>query len=397
MLFLKSNKIEPNSKLVYQEQFLIILKTLPFVGINFTIEKKCTSLSFSKVMKIVMNSLYKAVCLLIPIYCIYSSVFQISHPTKILKFTTASLHVILFLMRASMYSKKSSILKVLSKLKHFEDSLQNKNRRSLRKCALFTCSVSVAFPFIILATVLPFVLSDFEQHSGTSYLSRTMLHSSRTLFQLAFTALQVVYTIHAFVFPALVMTLLGFIYKSFVDVFRRHITEIRMDLQKDLSRETVSRSLKILETAQRMHCQVEEAISFTIVLAYALAFGNVLNLVGVISSDYMSSIKVVRDVYFLCIFLWTTTWFVLLTLCGSRVFRASHFLKSIALEIIPKNLIDARFIGNKELIYVQLFNTCSKLELHFTAWGMFQVDKKLLLTTSGVMVTYGVLIATELK
>ncbi|GFS34091.1 hypothetical protein TNIN_456571 [Trichonephila inaurata madagascariensis] len=44
---------------------------------------------------------------------------------------------------------------------------------------------------------------------------------------------------------------------------------------------------------------------------------------------------------------------------------------------------------------LNILSACSDIELRFTGWGMFVVDKTLFLTTTGVLVTYGVLFATE--
>ncbi|KAG8189099.1 hypothetical protein JTE90_028642 [Oedothorax gibbosus] len=304
-------------------------------------------------------------------------------------------------MRVSLYCKKSSIIKVLKALKRFEDSQQNKDIQSSRRCVILACSLSVGIPIILIVITLPIVLSDIEKHGKQSYLNPTFsLYPSKSLFRITFTALQTINTLHVFVFPAMTMILFGFIYSSFVRICFRHIYNIRANLRQDLSKNTVLSSLKTLETAQTVHRQIEEAISFIIVFVYALTFGNVLNLVGVVSSDYMANIKVARNVYLIVVFLWTTICFVILTLCGSLVdplWKVSRFLKDTALEVVATSPIDSRVVGAKELIYAQMFYAASNMELNFTAWGMFQIEKKLLLTTAGVMVTYGVLLSAEIK
>ncbi|GFS56931.1 uncharacterized protein NPIL_395631 [Nephila pilipes] len=89
-------------------------------------------------------------------------------------------------------------------------------------------------------------------------------------------------------------------------------------------------------------------------------------------------------------------WFVVLTTCGSLGAETEAFFKNMIQEVISKNF-GVKSKGHKELMYMNLLNSYSGWELRFTGWGIFEIDKKLFLTVSGVLVTYGVLFASELR
>ncbi|GFY59775.1 uncharacterized protein TNIN_405191 [Trichonephila inaurata madagascariensis] len=103
-----------------------------------------------------------------------------------------------------------------------------------------------------------------------------------------------------------------------------------------------------------------------------------------------------RDAYSISIFSWTAVWFVVLTMCGSQSSGPELFIKNMAQEVISENF-GMKYESQREMVYMNLLNSCSGYEVRFTGWGMFEVDKKLFLTVSSILVTYSVLFASELR
>ncbi|GFS55776.1 uncharacterized protein TNIN_307591 [Trichonephila inaurata madagascariensis] len=95
-------------------------------------------------------------------------------------------------------------------------------------------------------------------------------------------------------------------------------------------------------------------------------------------------------------FSWCTVWFVVLTLCGSHVSEAEGFIRNMIQEVISKNL-HRKPEDPEQLAYLNRLNFYSGYEVRFTAWGMFDAQKKLLLNVTGFLVSYGVLFASELR
>ncbi|GFY64462.1 uncharacterized protein TNIN_470371 [Trichonephila inaurata madagascariensis] len=96
------------------------------------------------------------------------------------------------------------------------------------------------------------------------------------------------------------------------------------------------------------------------------------------------------------IFVWTVIWFIWLTTCGSQVTGLELFIKNMNQEVISENF-DKDPERLKEFEYMSLFNSCSNFEMSFTGWGMFTVDKKLFLTVTSIIVSYGVMFASNLE
>ncbi|KAG8189096.1 hypothetical protein JTE90_028640 [Oedothorax gibbosus] len=149
--------------------------------------------------------------------------------------------------------------------------------------------------------------------------------------------------------------------------------------------------------ANRIHRDMEKSLSLTAFLTYVLTFGNILNIVCIFAVNFLSNMQTLRSLYTNSVFIWTISWFVFLTICGSRATELGYFLKNIVQEVATKSLRYPPVKSSRDLMYLQLFDACSKLNLNFTAWGMFRLNKRLLLTTSGVLVTYGILFASEIR
>ncbi|GFW07520.1 uncharacterized protein TNCV_3916531 [Trichonephila clavipes] len=146
--------------------------------------------------------------------------------------------------------------------------------------------------------------------------------------------------------------------------------------------------------AKKIHRDIEKAVSFISFLVYVLIFGRIMQAVSAIISKYMPGDASVQIMHSYFILTSTVMWFVLLTMCGVQTKKIETFIKNMNQEVMTKYFIMLGE-GNSNLESVNLLNSCSDIELRFTGWGMFVVDKKLFLTIMGVLVTYGVLFATE--
>ncbi|GFW06099.1 uncharacterized protein TNCV_4478911 [Trichonephila clavipes] len=190
------------------------------------------------------------------------------------------------------------------------------------------------------------------------------------------------------------MILISFTYLYFVKTFYKQLKSIQFRLLQDFSRQEVSRALVAFTVAKKIHQDIEKKLSFKTFLAYVMAFGNILQVVCAFITDFMSEEKTMQNLFSFAIFFWTIGGFVLLTICGTQVAKIEVIVKDIRQEVISKNFGKKPEVQN-DLACLNLYDACSSLELRFTAGGMFEVDKKLFLTISGVLVTYGVLFATE--
>ncbi|KAF8787877.1 hypothetical protein HNY73_009431 [Argiope bruennichi] len=270
----------------------------------------------------------------------------------------------------------------------------------LRKYSILACTLSFLLPFSMGAISGITVMKDFDRHKvmyEKVYFFRNMSGQPEALIFAVSSFVQVFSMLHCFVFPALVMTFLSLIYSTYASILKRRLLDVREKLLRDLTRQVLSETLDILTTARQIHGEIENSVSFLAFLAYVLTFVHILNLVCIYANDFLASMKILRCIYSINIFLWTLIWFVMLTLCGSKINSIARLLKSLAQDIVSVQGIGHRQKRNKELLYLLLLNDGSKFNLRFTGWSMFYVDKKLFLSTSGVLVTYGVLFAKGLR
>ncbi|GIY04493.1 uncharacterized protein CDAR_252901 [Caerostris darwini] len=314
--------------------------------------------------------------------------------------TSVSLSMTLLLLRCSLHCKKSQIFKVIRKLHDFSKFHQHFPLPSVKKYAISACVLSFLLPISTTVVTLIFVMTDVDGHRSMInklYFTSNSTVSSEVLFGIMSVGLQILTAVHFFIFPALTMTLLSFIYSSYIDILKHRLVSTRQNLSKKVTQQTISEALDFLTAVRKIHGDIEDSVSFIAFLAYALTFENILNLVCIFSNDFLSSMVVLRALYTINNFLWTTVWFIVLTLCGSKTNCIGFLLKSLSQDIITHQNMDSKLRGNKELLYLHLLKDCSKLSLRFTGFGMFLVDKKLFLSTSGVLLTYGVLFGRDLR
>ncbi|GFR22560.1 uncharacterized protein TNCT_178741 [Trichonephila clavata] len=160
-----------------------------------------------------------------------------------------------------------------------------------------------------------------------------------------------------------------------------------------MSYENIERSLSLIADAMKVHKLVEDVLSPSIFLMYVLVFVNFLNLITVNVTNFANAMISVRTIGCIIVFLWTSGGFFRLTLKGSILIDVCNLWKYLQQDIV-KSCIQKRAYDSSLVMQILLFNRTAKLNLVFSGWGMFQLDRSLLLTMVGVIVSYGVLIAT---
>ncbi|GFS60589.1 uncharacterized protein NPIL_116731 [Nephila pilipes] len=310
------------------------------------------------------------------------------------KATSTILDVILLLMRISLLLNKKRILSALSDLHTFTNGCRNVDRSPLSKYALLACGWCFLFPLAVITCVVIFAVMNSDKYQSSLKLINQNSSNVKLQFILFITGHTILYMNHFLVFPGLVMVLLSFMYVSFAKTFQRHLQVMRFRLIENFSRKEISRAMTVLVVARKIRLDFEKAVSFLCFLAYVLSFGIIMRVVSTIITDNTPNEVSMKLVNSYIILGWTVTWLVLLTMCGAQAKKNESFIKSINQDVAAKNFIEA---GGKQiyLVYVNLLNTCLEIDLSFSGWEMFVVDKKMLLTITGVLVTYGVLFATE--
>ncbi|GFS56894.1 uncharacterized protein NPIL_395481 [Nephila pilipes] len=305
--------------------------------------------------------------------------------------------MILLNLRLSVMRDKIRILKTLTKLHVFGNRRENAFQSPLKKYSTLACRACILFPISMVAGIIIELIINFDKYLTKFHLDVHNITSITKAFYGSLLALYAIaFAIHYFVFPAMVMILLSFMYMLFVISFQRQLEATRFKLLRNFSKEEVSRTLIAFSEAKKIHRDLEETISFKTFLAYILTFGSILQVVCFFTTDYLPDAKTLQILFSFTIIFWTIGWFVFLTMCGTQVEKIEVFVKDMRQDVMSKNFGKNPDDAHNELACLNLFNAFSALELRFTGWGMFEVDKKLFFTISGILVTYGVLLATEL-
>ncbi|GFV14674.1 uncharacterized protein TNCV_2586471 [Trichonephila clavipes] len=180
---------------------------------------------------------------------------------------------------------------------------------------------------------------------------------------------------------------------TYEKTLKRKLVETHYRLMVDMSYQNIERSLCLIADAIKVHKLVEDVLSPSIFLMYVLVFVNFLNLITVNLTNFANTMMSVRTIGSIIVFLWTSGGFFRLTLKGSILIDVCNLWKYLQQDIV-KNCIQKRAYDSSLVMQILLFNRTAKLNLFFSGWGMFQLDRSLLLTMVGVIVSYGVLIAT---
>ncbi|GFW06103.1 uncharacterized protein TNCV_4478951 [Trichonephila clavipes] len=266
---------------------------------------------------------------------------------------------------------------------------------NLQKKAILTSGFCVLFPIIMfLASTVPALIDIDRTMSTVNLMVQNSTSNYKVIFAITLIGNQFIFSIHFLVFPGMVMILLSFTYLYFFKAFHQQLEAVRFRLLHNFSSQEVSKTWNVLTVAKSVHQDIEVSFSFTTFLAYILTFGNILNVVSVIVTKFLSDEGSMQHAYSYTILSWTVLWFVVLTVSGTKLAKIESFIKNLMQEVISKNL-GKKPEGRNELACLNFFNAGFDCEFQFTGWGMFKVDKKLFLTISGILITYGMLFATK--
>ncbi|GFS52063.1 uncharacterized protein TNIN_427561 [Trichonephila inaurata madagascariensis] len=188
------------------------------------------------------------------------------------------------------------------------------------------------------------------------------------------------------------MSLLLLIHKTYERSFRHMLVETSHLLSTDLSLKNLTNAVNMISNSTTVHQEIENVLSFSTFLAYVLVFVNFLHLVSLNISDLICPYIKFRIAASVIIFLWTLSSFVKLTATGAKIIDACEtwklLQKSITINCAQKeHTLD-------QLMHLLLFLEVTKIDLSFTGWGMFKLDKRLIMTMAEAIITYSVLIVT---
>lgn len=304
------------------------------------------------------------------------------------KFANICSQVALIILRISMLYKRNVILRAIKSLEIV--CRRSKITKSLRKYVIASCAFCFICPLVMVVsiTILFYKDMNIQKEIMQQYFSNQTIPESRPVLRGLIIVNNILYSLHFFVFPGLTLNLLIFLYLKYVQTFREMFVMLRGTLNQNISQ--CMNFLTVLTNATEIYHEIENAVSFVTFLAYVMTFINFISLIPLLSSEFVSGFEDIKDTMSVYIFLWTTLWFFAVTWCGAKMSEMRDDVRHFIQDVIVNFVLEC-FQQNKDLLMLLLFVECAKCDLCFSGWQMFNVDRKLILTTVGVIVTYGVL------
>lgn len=376
-------------KLSYDIKILILCFNL--IGIPFHINWKADA-TYSRFKSIrILYFLLEFIYFLFDAFNVVRRTVWISNVNIFYVLTTSATSLSIMILRLSIAFKRKEIISLVTQIQNFIDKYQIKKYISRKKELDILCYLNLIIPPTLGITFVVFFNEHFDEIRDEYMLDYCSRHSIQEKIYIIFFTF--VYSMHFYVTSLLCMTLFVAIFNSYTDALRQVLTETYRRLRVDISLKNIAYASEMILKAQKVHQRIENVLSFSIFIAYLLVFVNFLNLVSISVSDFARHSLQVRALACFVIFCWTTASFMKLTFAGSRLVDTCEMWKHYQKDIV-RHCSRLKFKREDELAYLLMFLEESKIDLAFTGWGIFRLEKSLLLTIAEAIVSYGVLVAT---
>ncbi|GFT12972.1 uncharacterized protein NPIL_291381 [Nephila pilipes] len=377
-----------------QKKINWLLKCFILIGIPFydysEIRKNDISSLIKFWLKICVEVFYTSFGVHITLY----SSFGIRGKSCFLGVTTSAVTVVLLLLRFSIAFKRSQIIRLIDAVNKFKINV----RKPFFKCKKHDTVIPILFhigmPLAIGQIFLLFLIRNYDQLDER--FKSNLLHYCIEDPVCVITIIPLysgIHTLYSFVTPSLSMTLFYYIHRTYDKSLKHMILETHYTLLTNMSHETIERSMSAIIEATKVYRLIENVLSLSTFLMYLLVFINFLNIVAINVANFTGKTVALRTIGSIIVFTWTTGCFFHLTLKASNLVDVCNLWKNLKQDII-KNCIHKQTYPSDVVSHLLLFNETADLNLVYTGWGMFELDRSLLLAMVGAIVSYSVLLIT---
>lgn len=364
--------------------FDIILKLFTFVGIPFSTFKVAST------MKKICFMIIEATFLAFAIYfgCVAVSRYKFNEYITF-TVTSAAIHVTLVMLRIIISLKRDKILQLVEELSCFS-STGGDARNSPQKWNILLFS-SGCILYAIFMHIISLVSMAMQKDKGIWLSSTYLLLFDLELDHMFFVLTSIfsfMYTLTFHLTPLLIFVLMGFLFRYLYISFDTCLTLLSKYLEDPkLTYDDIIRCVRILHVFTVLFSSTVKRISFIVFLLYAYVFISQLNLITLfISLSGTINSKITISFLIVCIL---TTFFEIscITFAATSVQCCKTKLKD-SIGNLYKNSV----IRSQSALYLLLLKYADNCDYSITAWGMFKLNKGMLITMYGVIVTYGYLL-----
>lgn len=370
------------------QDFEIILRAFWFTGILFTPFKTIFSL---KGFAILCSDI------IIGAICLY---FMLSHAVIALirsphsaghAFILAVANVIGLCLRFLILIKRGRIRKcseMISKLNR--DMFLPSDAKSLRKFSWIGSLFSLIFPLVLMT--FGFASDDF--HSGLRKLKAIYFFAYRveytsspiiTVIIVVFRTLNVLLTISL---PILTVTMCTFVFTRLRDINQNFLSMLQKSMDMKLPSKLFSDYTILYGRITTTIEKVEKAFSLISFFMYGYMLSCVFAVTSYMVTRSPETISVLGILFQVVIFAEVVGCFIFLSIRAASVNESAVDVKNL-IHSLPAKRFD--FDPNLTATLLQLANNFAS-EVCVTGWGLFTINRGFILTTAGVVVTYGVIL-----
>lgn len=378
--------------------FQILFKVLRAAGLTIQLSNKKPKCKFC-------TAIFEHTINLMALFVTFVNFFfwQKRYSSLTLHFTTILTIFLALSVRFVLYLSRGQIPRMVRNLIYlYQDIMRNKPHKSVKKPILVGCFT------ILVLTAMASILDGYRiyidqakgEHSITFIieLNDTDGTYQRWMYYL-FMFLVPVKMYFAYgvsvlilIFCCSVFTIVRRIISAFYDSIKRYSRESSRVM---LTNKMLSSYLSFYNRITQCIAEIDQVLSPCVLLLYGLMISGQFYTLTVLISEDTERTSLTTVLHNLIVFFLTTAAFLVVTLTASKITEVSEDIKR-SLQKLSENVTsndEIIFSGNGiSNTYLILLSTLNGSHLSFTGWKMFNINRSFILTTMGVMISYGVII-----
>lgn len=386
-----------NGEVSLTEDINLLLKVLLFAGLVFQ------PLNSKKKKFNWFANVFEAVYHIFAVFIIVVNLFfwQRRYSSVTLHFSTTLTIILAILVRFALCLSRKKIPQMLRNLIHlYEDVTWRRAHKSMKKTILLSCLIPVLLTTIstILDTYHLQAMRAKEEHSIQFMIKLDVINNDNQnwmYYMFLFLGPIKMYfaygvSVMIFIFCCVVYTLAKRIVLALNDQIRSHD-----NYEMVVTNRTISVYLDFYNRLNKAVADIDEVLSPCVLLLYGLMVSGQFYTLTVLISKDTETTGLTTAMQNVIVFLLTTVAFLVVTLTASKVNEVSEDVKRSLHKLannvteIERSVINDSGVANSYLILVSILNGS---QLSFTGWRMFNINRSFILTTMGVMISYGVII-----
>ncbi|KAF8770282.1 hypothetical protein HNY73_017831 [Argiope bruennichi] len=279
-------------------------------------------------------------------------------------------------------------LQIISKLN--ADMLITTDSKSFRRFTWLGCSISVLFPMALLSFNL--ISSGLQKSSrkfkALLFFSRSIPDDVTSKSMMLVIFLQIINFLLSRCLPLLTMILCVFVFTRLRDINRNFLAQLQKSMDMNMPTKLFTDYTKLYGRITTTIEKVEETFSLISFFLYGYMLSSVFSITSYMITRLPGTVNTASILQQVATFIEIVTCFIFLSLRAAGVNESAVEVKNL-IHSLPAKRFD--FNPNLTATLLQLANNFAS-EVCVTGWGLFMINRGFILTTAGVVVTYGVIL-----